>query len=51
MKSILDRSFRYTPASKTDIRVTFRKAQRELDEKKKREAAKVRPMVIVPGRS
>ena len=29
MKSILDRSFRYTPSSKTDLRKTFAKLRRE----------------------
>ena len=29
MKSILDRSFRYTPSSKTDLRKTFAKVRRE----------------------
>lgn len=31
---ILDRSFKYVPASKTDIRVTFRRIRRELDQQK-----------------
>jgi hypothetical protein len=29
MKSILDRSFKYTPSSSTDLRKTFAKALRE----------------------
>ena len=29
MKSILDRSFKYTPSSSTDLRKTFAKARRE----------------------
>jgi hypothetical protein len=29
MKSILDRSFRYTPSSNTDLRKTFAKLRRE----------------------
>jgi hypothetical protein len=29
MKSILDRSFKYTPSSKTDLRKTFAKLRRE----------------------
>ena len=29
MKSILDRSFKYTPSSDTDLRKTFAKARRE----------------------
>jgi len=29
MKSILDRSFKYTPSTSTDLRKTFAKARRE----------------------
>jgi hypothetical protein len=29
MKSILDRSFKYTPSSNTDLRKTFAKVRRE----------------------
>lgn len=29
MKSILDRSFQYTPAAKTDLRATFKRVRRE----------------------
>ena len=29
MRSILDRSFKYTPSSNTDLRKTFAKARRE----------------------
>jgi hypothetical protein len=29
MKSILDRSFRYTPSSQTDLRKTFARVRRE----------------------
>jgi len=29
MKSILDRAFKYTPSSNTDLRKTFAKARRE----------------------
>ena len=32
MKSILDPSFKYTPACATDIRRTFRKVRRALEE-------------------
>lgn len=37
MKSILDPSFKYTPASHTDVRKTFARIRRE------QEAAKVAP--------
>lgn len=30
MKSILDRSFRYTPSGQTDLRKTFARVRREL---------------------
>jgi len=30
MKSILDRSFRYTPSSRTDLKKTFARIRREL---------------------
>lgn len=32
VKSILDRSFRYVPASKTDVAATFRRIRREQTE-------------------
>lgn len=32
MKSILDPSFKYTPSHATDIRKTFRKARREMNQ-------------------
>lgn len=35
MKSILDTSFRYTPAAQTDLRKTFARIKREQREKKK----------------
>lgn len=37
MKSILDKSFRYTPSAATDVRKTWAKARRE-QEAAKREA-------------
>jgi len=37
MKSILDRSFRYTPSDETDLRKTFARIRRE----QRREAAPV----------
>lgn len=33
MKSILDKSFRYTPAAATDIRKTFERLKREAKKK------------------
>jgi hypothetical protein len=48
MKSILDRSFRYTPSSQTDLRKTFARVRREqakADEAAQREVCeKVKPM-------
>jgi len=35
MKSILDPSFKYVPASKTDIRKTFARLRREAEAKKR----------------
>ncbi len=35
MKSILDKSFRYTPSAETDIRKTFAKARKEMAEQAK----------------
>lgn len=35
MKSILDRSFQYTPAAQTDLRKTFARLRREQKEKDK----------------
>ena len=35
MKSILDKSFKYTPSAETDIRKTFAKARKELAEQAK----------------
>jgi len=31
MKSILDRSFKYTPAAATDVRKTFERARQQLE--------------------
>ena len=43
MKSILDRSFKYTPSTSTDVRKTFAKALREerLKAKQKEEQKQV----------
>ena len=40
MKSILDKSFKYTPSVNTDIRKTFAKARQQNKLKEKKEAAK-----------
>jgi hypothetical protein len=45
MKSILDRSFKYTPSTSTDLRKTFAKALREARLKAKQEAAE-KPVVV-----
>lgn len=44
MKSILDRSFKYTPAAKTDIRKTFERIRRERESNERERAAKVAPI-------
>jgi hypothetical protein len=36
MKSILDKSFRYTSAAKTDLKETFKRARKELADEKAR---------------
>jgi hypothetical protein len=42
MKSVLDRSFHYTPSVQTDIRKTFARIRRELrEEQRAREAAEL----------
>jgi hypothetical protein len=38
MKSILDRTFRYTPAAETDLRKTFARIRRLQREREQREA-------------
>ena len=45
MKSILDRSFKYTPSTNTDVRKTFAKALREARLKAKQEEAE-KPVVV-----
>ena len=42
--SILDKTFHYVPASKTDIRKTFKRIRAELAAKKAAETANVRPI-------
>ncbi len=39
MKSILDRSFQYTPSAKTDLKKTFARIRREQREADQRQAA------------
>lgn len=39
MKSILDRSFQYTPSAKTDLRKTFARIRREQRERELRQSA------------
>ena len=49
MKSILDRSFKYTPSAATDVRKTFERARQQLEtERKQAPALKV---VVLPSRS
>lgn len=35
MKSILDQTFKYVPAAKTDVRETFERVRREIEAAKK----------------
>lgn len=44
MKSILDRSFQYTPAAKTDIRKTFRRVRAEQQRNATEREVKVAPI-------
>ena len=43
MPNILDRDFKYTPSSKTDIRKTFAKARRAQETQKAADAAAIKP--------
>lgn len=45
MKSILDKSFAYTPSASTDLKKTFARIRREIREQKAREANE--PMATV----
>lgn len=47
MKSILDKSFRYTPAAQTDIRKTFARLRRE---QKEREREQLDRIIKLPAR-
>lgn len=44
MKSILDRSFKYTPAAETDLRKLFTKVRRQQREAEHKPTADVVPM-------
>jgi len=44
MKSILDRSFKYTPAAKTDISRLFKRIRREQEQNAKEAQSKVEPI-------
>jgi hypothetical protein len=55
MKSVLDRSFQYTPAVETDLKKTFARVRRQLKEEQKERVlaeaeAKVKVSPIKPGR-
>lgn len=50
MKSILDPSFRYVPAAKTDVAKTFRRVRRELAEQAAAAASNVKPIVPITQR-
>jgi len=45
MKSILDRSFKYTPSTSTDVRKTFAKAFRE-ERLKAKQKEEQKPVVV-----
>ena len=45
MKSILDRSFKYTPSTSTDVRKTFAKAFRE-ERLKAKQNEEQKPLVV-----
>ena len=47
MKSILDRSFKYTPSTSTDVRKTFAKVLREERLKAKQEQERKRVVVEI----
>lgn len=47
--SILDEAWPYTPSHLTDIRVTFERARREIEEQKKREQES-KPPAPPPGK-
>lgn len=45
MSRILDKSFRYVPAAKTDIRKTFKRIRAEQQKNAEEAAVKVKPIV------
>lgn len=47
MKSILDRSFNYTPAAETDLKKTFARLKREAAAQKKADEPKLAAAVVV----
>ncbi len=53
-KSILDRSFRYTPAASTDISLTFKRVRRQLKQEaeaeQRRGAEQQRKVAAISGR-
>lgn len=44
MKSILDKSFRYVPAAKTNLKATFARIRRQQQEQASERESKVSPM-------
>ena len=46
MKRITDPTFRYVPASKTDVAATFRRVRREQQTAEQRKAENVRPLKV-----
>lgn len=48
MKSILDRSFRYTPSGQTDLKKTFARVRRELNSQAKANAGADAKVNVLP---
>jgi len=49
-KSLLDPTFRYRNAASTDVRATFERVRREQEALRKRDSAKVVPIIGKPAR-
>jgi hypothetical protein len=49
MKSILDRSFKYTPSAATDVRKTFERVRQQ--QRAEREGARASKVLSLPNRS
>ena len=47
MMGILDKSFKYTPAAQTDIRKTFKREQKRLEDEKKIAAEQLKSIIQI----